>query len=352
MGRERVVPERFSDRNIYSISRLDSYMNCEHGYYLNYVLKNRGKGNIYSLVGGKAHELLEEMQFGNMTNEEALKKFRAYMFECTEILGHKFSSDKIRTNYVNSVEHFLMNYTPIDCKEFKSELEFFTEIGGEVLIGYIDGVIENHDGTIEILDYKTSTKFSAKELDKKARQLVVYALAMEQEYGIQVHKVKWNMLKYCTVTWQGVKATRSGYYLRCDLVKSIGNEIKKDLTKIGYSAIEVELLLEKAIATNDMTLFPQEVQDKYVVTDGFLEYPISQESKDDLAVFIKETVAEIEDKIENKGIWKPKEITEKTSFFCTHLCNHSLICEQYKNYMRCLDLDLPKKKNLLSELFG
>lgn len=334
MGRERNIPEKYKGRYIWSISRLFSFHDCQYSFFLNYIMKKEGKPNIYSALGSKIHSLLELGQENKISNDEMIKEFHNILFECKEIAGYKFPSEKVEKNFVESIEHYLKHYKPVNAKKFDSELEFYTEIAGSVLIGYIDGVVYNHDDTIEVVDYKTSTKYAKKDLDKKGLQLIVYAIAMEQEYGVKISKVSWNMLKYCQIDWIGATKPRSMFVLRNEVVSSLKSELLKDLRKLNMNETEIELLLEQAIRENDMTLFPQEIQDKYVISDGYVEYELSDRTRKLLEDFVASTVAEIEAKPkDNIGVWKAKDIEKEGNFFCSVLCDFKNDCPHYHDWL-------------------
>lgn len=332
MARQRNIPEKYKHAKvIYSFSRLESYHNCGYGYHLNYNLRKKGKPNIYSVLGGRTHSILEDMQIAKINKEEGLSTFRSGLFEATQIMGYKFGSEKIQSNFCNSVENYIMNYEPIKAKSVLMEKEFYTEIGGVVLVGYIDVVALNEDGTVEVIDYKTSTKYGKDDLKKHGRQLVTYAIALEQEFGVKVNKVKWDMLKYATVTFQGATKERQMFILRAELVKKLRSELKKDLRKLGQSEVEIEILLDKAEQTNDMALLPKSVQEKYTIDKGYVEYELTEEVRQELVTFVSDTVKEIESKnATNDNEWEAKNVG---SFFCGNLCDHKGNCKYYKEFL-------------------
>lgn len=69
-------------------------------------------------------------------------------------------------------------------------------------------IIHNIDGTVTVIDYKTSSKYSGQDLKKNANQLLLYAIALEQE-GYVVREVSWLMLKYCTVAGKRNGSTKT-----------------------------------------------------------------------------------------------------------------------------------------------
>ena len=74
---ERATDQRLEElkaqgNELYSISKLDSINNCLYGAYLTYRLDNRGGNNIYAIMGGKLHDVLEGMANGTATKDELL----------------------------------------------------------------------------------------------------------------------------------------------------------------------------------------------------------------------------------------------------------------------------------------
>lgn len=339
------VPEKFAHaKTIYSFSRLSNFSNCPYGYHLAYNLKQRGKDNIYSVLGTLCHDLIEKLEVGEIDREVALKDFDNSLFEITEIKGYKFSSDKVRDNFVKSMRHFFQHYKRIEASKVLIEKEFYTSIENVVLKGFIDLITlketKDKDGKVidtkvEVIDLKTSSKYATKDLEEYGRQLVVYALALEQEFGIKVDRVAWNMLKYTRVVFQGATKQREGFYLRAEVVKKLRSELKKDLRKEGLSEAQMEILLAKAEETNDMTLFSKEIQDKYQMLDGYVEYPITVEVEENLREYISRTVRDIESKDQhNESEWYPLDI-EENSFFCSSLCGQPT-CRHYVRYLNTL----------------
>ena len=78
----------------YSISRLEFFCDCQHEFYLTYVKGLRSEGeNIYGYLGSKVHEILEELQVGDITIEQALERYDESV-EDAEILGLEFITKK------------------------------------------------------------------------------------------------------------------------------------------------------------------------------------------------------------------------------------------------------------------
>ena len=90
--------------------------------------------------------------------------------------------------------------------QFFIEEEILVEINGYLLKGFIDIYFKNNN-EIVILDYKTSSKFAKRDLIPNGRQLVLYAIALEQMYpDCKVVAIGWDMLKYVEV--QGTRGPK------------------------------------------------------------------------------------------------------------------------------------------------
>jgi hypothetical protein len=130
------------------------------------------------------------------------------------------------------------------------------------------------------------------------------------------------------------------------------SELKKDLRKEGMTDAEIELLLAKAEETNDMKLLPQSVQDKYKITDGYVEYDLNDKTRKLLEDFVADTVKQIEAKNPNDiNDWLPKDVS-KDSFFCSTLCDHKASCEFYQRYVEQLKAEsLGEQSSAVSPTF-
>ena len=271
---------------VYSFSRLKLFNECRHAYFLTYVLKCDKKPNIYSEIGTIIHEVLEDVQGGkDIPVEERIEMFEDKVDEC-KIFGIEFVNEKIEEKYVENIKHCLRNFKPLQGVKFEIEKEIRLELGSSVLTGFIDLVIHNEDGTVSVIDFKTSSKYAKKDLPKNANQLIIYGLALEQ-MGYVVRDVKWMMLKYATVKG-----------------------------KRGDKMIE-----------------RRELEDGQEFEDCFVEYPYNAISKMECVDWIEETIEEIES-LTKYDTWEHKDINKGTSFYCSNICSCCGKCEALKDYLK------------------
>jgi hypothetical protein len=129
-----------------------------------------------------------------ITNEEAVTRF-IEAIDDAEMLDLPWMSENVKNNYIECITHFLENYSPVENNTIRIEDYFEIDINGVTMIGYID-LWYRIGNEIYIIDLKTSSKFSKKDLPKKSRQLVLYAIALSEKYPDYIIHLQFNMLKY------------------------------------------------------------------------------------------------------------------------------------------------------------
>ena len=261
---------------VYSYSKLTCFEQCSYQFFKKYVLKEEQRNSIYALAGTSTHEVIEGIQSGELTNKEALEKWKEEM-NFHSFLGYEFTSEKTKTNFINSIEHFIENYKVIS-NDVEIEKGFMLDVEGHKLRGFIDLLIHNDDGTISIVDLKTSSKYQKRDLDKHARQLIIYTLAMEQE-GFVVKDISWNMMKYCVVE---------------------GKRGKKVILR-------------------------SELEERQPYEDYIVNYPLNDEVRENTKKWIVNTIEEIESKDDLFDEWKT---CEGNDFYCSNLCSFCDTCEK------------------------
>lgn len=168
-----------------SYSQIESFKICPLHYKLAYILRIPTPDSASLSLGTSVHETMLDI-FTEIKNGVNLKKIN---FE--EILNnnwinagyldkkHEQQSLKTSLEYINN--YFVSVYkgeVPIALEE-----KFTIKLGPTLSItGKIDRIDELPDGTLEIIDYKTSQKLpTQKEVDNNL-QLSIYALAAKQLY--------------------------------------------------------------------------------------------------------------------------------------------------------------------------
>lgn len=349
---EKLEKLRNKGITVYSISRLNNFNQCQLGYYYTYVLKNtcldcghissniidecpkcksnnivcdRGKNSIYGVMGGHMHDCLQNICDGNGTYEDMFNTYKTELNRC-KLQGIKFPSDTIGESWQNDMNHFVTNFkSPYDTTV--TEKGFITDVNGVYMQGFIDLMTPNID-SIDIIDWKTSSKFTDKKLLHAGRQLVLYKIAIEKELGIPANETMWYMLKYVYVNYDGKRKMCN----RGKWVKEISNLIKTQLKKLGVAEFLIPMMIDKAIENNTLDNMPQEVKDRFKISDCIVKYEITDELINETKQYIEDSVKEIESLGGIIAEYQPCDI-DKENFFCGTLCGHSDKCKPYKEWL-------------------
>lgn len=322
---------------IFSFSRLNSFHNCEYEYYNSYVLKNRGINNIYTELGSLIHNNIEAIYDETSDIVKFKDNYTNKMLEL-EMLGIKFPSDTIGESWKRDISHFINNFNKLDTKIIQEKLIIFEVGDGIWLQGYVDGIVPSEKGKpfINVIDWKTSSKFTGKKLLEAGRQLLLYKVGLEDNTNFKVDKVMWCMVKYIYVcNMQKNGKVKKKMCNRGKWVKEMKSTIEKEMYKLGIDEFEVEMLLDKAIEDNTFDCLPREIKDKYWLEDCFVEYEITDEKIDELKKYIVSTIETIDSKDHtNEDDWNPVELNKHNSFYCSVLCSHRKTCKYYKQFLK------------------
>lgn len=263
-----------SNKELFSFSKLETFHNCKRSYYYNYIEKDRGGDNIYSYTGTIVHELTQAMVQKQITNKEAVNRFVSSI-DAAEMLELPWISENVKNNYVSCITHFLESYVPVENNTIQIEDYFEIEINGTVLRGYID-LWYKTGNEIHIIDLKTSTKFSNKDLPKKSRQLLLYGIAMSEKYPDFKIVLQFNMLKYV---------------------------LKKG----------------KLFERNKLEWFDEE-------PDGIVNVEYTEESIKEVKEYVTDTVKQINSISKDDIISWTMDNDPTKDFFCRNLCSHRNKC--------------------------
>ena len=321
---------------VYSISKLNNIDTCEYQAYLTYVKKHKGLGNCYNILGSQIHDCLEKIMNG-LSDESELPTVLKKELADIDRLGIDFPSDRngnssIKDNWIADMSDFCNSFVKPKGQFETEQLFIYKTPEGAYLQGYIDLIRHNRDGSISIFDWKTSSQFSLSDLKHHGRQLVLYALGKEQE-GYNVKSVAWIMLKYAEVSFWGKarKNSKNETLIKkvCNRSK-IANELKpyieSDLEKLGYSELDIELMVNEAVKANSLSKLPEEIQKKYTIKPYVRKYELTDEIKQETLNYIKDKISQFESKSDDENDWAPIKITDKNSFYCNNLCGYRKEC--------------------------
>ena len=351
-AQEKIDELKKQGKQIWSISRLNAFNQCEYGYYKTYIEGDRGLGNIYSHLGSVSHDSLESYYNGEIDRNKIVSSLESGLDEA-DMLDIKFPNETIADNWKADMRHFVLNFSKLP-KPLNTEEFLLFELAPDLWVqGYVDA--EEPDGDVlNIYDWKTSSKFDKDKLLDAGRQLIVYKIGRESE-GKKVGKIAWCMLKYLYVCYNQKNGKPKRVMCnRGKWVKEFSKQtwLVKQFVDIGMDEFEYQMLIDEAVSTNSIENFPKEIKDLIWFEDAFVEYEATDELIEETKSYVVNTVSRINSKSKIKDDWKPVEINQKNSFFCTHLCNHRKNCEYLKKFYDTLKEDGNEEDKEMRELFG
>lgn len=358
------IKKKYNVSILWSWSRIDSYRVSPYQYFLKYILHKKEDLNncAYAPIGSLAHSCLERYYTGEIEHDDMLVEFEDGWLTNIDISDLKFDrndeakNESIKTKYKYDIEHFFKHHKRM-AERVAIEKFVTAKIGGNVFNGYIDATYKDKEGNVCIVDFKTSSKFSAKAVEEKSGQLTVYAIALTQ-IGVPLDKIRigFNMLKYCTIQYQqknGAVKTRD--VERYKVGESLQTNTKMWLKDAGYSEEEIDGYLKKLIDANDISVLPDSVREKYDMSDCYIWVPLSQKLVDKWVDTITATINDIlvrEKDYKETGnealFWDDEDSVKRESFYFATLCGYSAAL--HKPYAQYLD-SLEKAKNGM-DLFG
>ena len=360
------LAEKNNCNQVFSWSKYKTYLDDTYTYYLRYIAKippDRFDG-IYAKSGSDIHECIEAFYKGKLDHQGMLDRYEELLFENT-LNGLKYDRSDEEKNksvgdkYENCIRHFLLNHNKIP---YKIKLEEFigSVIGDTYFQGYVDAFhIEERDGKkrLVITDWKSSSIYKGDKYEHEKGQLLIYIEGMHQK-GVPYEDIiaRWNFLKYVNVTvTQANGKTKVRQLERNNYVEKLSSTINMWLKKSKYTISGEEL--DKCIETNTLDYLPDDVKDKFVVDDCYVEIDFTENDITELKNNIIETVNEIKekekeynalkdiDKDQAERVWW-QEVTDSQSFFMANLSDYSAkIHKPYAEYLENREMFLDKQDN-------
>lgn len=179
------------DDMVWSFSRVESFGNCPHQWYLRYIRRCKQKEKFYASYGSFMHKILERYYNGELTKSQMLTTFLKDFK--TEVRGFRPKETTVK-KFIDGAVEYLKSFKPFPFKMIAVEKKVEFKVGGEPFIGYIDYLgMDESDGELVIVDNKSrdlkprskrgKPTLKDKELDEILRQLYIYSIAVEEEYG-------------------------------------------------------------------------------------------------------------------------------------------------------------------------
>lgn len=157
---------------------MDSFDACPLGWESLYIFGEEKVEHYFAQVGRLAHEVISRFYNGELEADELKEAFIAGYW--TRVTARDVPL-KIRSSYYKKTVAYFESHTLTRDGLVGSEVYFEGNFFGVPVIGFIDLVKRGADG-MHITDYKTG-EIKPLDVDKKMRQLYIYAEFARQLYG-------------------------------------------------------------------------------------------------------------------------------------------------------------------------
>lgn len=351
---------------IWSWSRLNCFHNSPFEYYLKYIDKRQEDRQdcIYATTGTITHDILERLYSNQISFENMSEEFEDGWTTAFDIAQLKFDrNDEVRNQniankYYADLQHFFKHHKQIN---FPMQIEQFmcVKIDDNLLHGYIDACYKDSDGNYVILDWKTSTIYKGAKAENECGQLVLYAIALNKK-GVPLDKIKigWDFVKYVSVQYTLKKGdVKTREIERFEIGEKLQSNAKMWLKELGYED-ELEDYLNLLKQTNSIECLPEDVQEKYVISDCFVEVPLTQSLIKKWVDYITTTINDIEYREDEyaktrniKIFWESEEDVKAQSYYFATLCGYSPSLHlPYQAYLNKLEQDKEDRDNMFSNV--
>lgn len=145
---------------------------------------------------------------------------------------------------------------------------------------------------------------------------------------------------------------------RSQIGKSLQNDCKKQMKKLGYTDEQINEYLDKLYQTNSIEYLPKEVQDKYIFDDCYVSIPLTDDLIDYWVNEVSNTIKDIElreldykNQKSDKCFWDSEQDVISHSFYFANLCSYSPNKHlPYKEYLEKQNQLQEEKDNLYSDV--
>ena len=343
----QAIKEHYGVSELWSFSKVNKFLTSPYEYYLKYILhiKEDKRDGIYTTSGGTIHDILEKFYSGEIQYEDMITSYEGalFLFDQAELKYNKTDEEKnakIANKYEDCIRHFFRHHKPFTQKAMIEQFTV-TKIGNNIFQGYIDFIFQDTDGTVTILDWKSSTIYKGDKVLKEGKQLLIYAQSLIQ-HGMPMEKIKicWDFLKYVNVKFTQQNGKEKERQIERNAIgSSLANTIKTKMKATKqYSEEEINSYLEFVVTTNDLSGLPEEISSQFEITDCLVYIPLSEEILKNLNEEVISTIKTIDkhkelwynkkesgaDEIELDKIWYDTEEQLKANEYYFHnLCGYS-----------------------------
>lgn len=185
------------DDMTFSFSSLSTYDRCPYNFLLNYILKKDNEQNGFAQYGTFCHELLERYAKGELMVFELYNEYIDNFYNNVTLKFPRNKYKDIGVGYYEDGLSYFENFEGFDGYNILDvEKKVTFNLNGHKSIGFIDLLVRNKNGKIEIVDHKSKdlkkpqkkrwenidVRYTT-ELYHYLRQLYLYSIPVIEEFG-------------------------------------------------------------------------------------------------------------------------------------------------------------------------
>ena len=169
-----------------SFSRIDTYRTCPRMFRYRYIDRLPGQPAPALSFGTAIHEALERFYDRKLPEEPTEDELVGFLFEAWDSSGFRDVDRAEQTRWYRQGQDVLRRYHRRVTGSYRlpvaTEAWFELPFETAVVVGSIDRV-DDHDGVLRVVDYKTNKRVKDRDRVKHSLQLSIYALACKHLYG-------------------------------------------------------------------------------------------------------------------------------------------------------------------------
>ena len=252
---------------VWSFTRLSAFDECPYKFYKTYIEGYKESENAFAQWGKFMHELLAKNAQGQLnTNKLAGAYKRGYKRAVNLPFPYSFGNKELDEQYYNDGVGFWFYYdgrpSTMEVLGVEQKLEY--EIADFKFKGFLDLLLRDKmSGDIYLIDHKSKRGFKSKrEKRDYARQLYLYSVWVEGQYGTPPKAVVFDMLRLCSteVIPYDVKA-------RDEAIEWAKDVVDRACRAIGFPT-KLELSAER-----------RELEQRYAAPDYFCRHICGQRTR-------------------------------------------------------------------------
>lgn len=209
-----------------SFSRISQYLECPYKFFLAYIVGLPGIPRSYFSFGKSVHAALEEYHRPKLLSDDTSMDWLLSLYEKSwvsegfpDIETELRCKDEGRSILIGYHNHLGGNMP----KVAEVELNFKFAVDGIILTGFVDRIDLNDDGSVNLVDYKTSKSIPAVLENLDRLQLSIYSLAISSLWNVKVRQASNLYLRQ--IAWRTFEPTLADFETAREMINKVAQGI-------------------------------------------------------------------------------------------------------------------------------